>query len=61
MQTFFATTDQSIEYLKPILPDTKLVNCDCGQSMGYIDEKNNCQIIICDACHSNCSNQEKFL
>ena len=59
MQTFYATEEQSQLYLKDFI--ATYINCDCGQTEAvYIDDQKKDKIVICDACHSNCTNQERY-
>ena len=60
MQTFYVTNKEAINFFEPILKETKVVNCDCGKSLAYVDEKNNCQIIICDVCNFNAPHKERY-
>lgn len=59
MQTFYVTTlEAQTKMSNELLPH--VTKCTCGYSLAYIDEKNNCQIVMCDACHENATHKERF-
>jgi hypothetical protein len=56
MNTYYATKDQQEK-----LPTGERIttNCDCGQSIAIQITKDTL-VIICDACHFNCTNFERY-
>lgn len=60
MRTYYITPEIDE---KTNLDQDKMVNnlqCNCGQSYGYLYEDDQCKIIVCNSCYENSSYQEKF-
>jgi hypothetical protein len=58
MNTYFVTTEQQELYLSKFESTLKI--CNCGESVAYVDEERNETIIVCDSCHDNAPNIEKY-
>lgn len=59
MQTFFVTTNEAETNFSESISWVSM-NCECGESYGYVSEKHNCQIVVCNICHENASYQERY-
>jgi hypothetical protein len=59
MQTLFITQKEKETKFLSKVAETK-VKCDCGESIGYVDEDYQETVIICDACHYNAPNKERY-
>jgi hypothetical protein len=59
MQNLFITVKESeTKFLSKVA--ASMVKCCCGESIGYVDNDYQETVIICDACHSNASNKERY-